>query len=96
MIDDRDLVGFMGSAKAIEEVQEWNSRLQCRRMGNQGQVVRFLNSCRTEHAPTGHACGHHVTVITENRKSVSGDTSCCDVKDGRRQLPSDFEHIGDH
>src|SRR4030095_4772480 len=65
-----DLVEFVGSAEAVKEMQEWDTRLQCRGLCNKREISRLLNRVRAEH---GKACGsgcHDVTVIAEDGKRV--------------------------
>ena len=62
-----DLVDFVRSAEAVEEMQERDAGFERRRMRDQRQVHRFLNRVRAEHGEAGGAAEHH--VASDRRKS---------------------------
>ena len=92
-LDFRNLVG---SAKAIEEMQEGETRLQCCRVRNQSEILGFLHVCRAEHRPAGRTRRHDVAMIPEDGERLSSKRTRGHVKYGGRQLAGDFEHVRQH
>ena len=95
-VDRVDLLDFMTGAETVEEVQERHGALQGRQMGDQGQVVRFLDGVAGQHRETGLAAGHNVAVIAENVQRVIRQGTGADMEDRGRQFAGDLVHIGDH
>ena len=93
---DLDSADLVGRAEAVEEMEEWNARRERGVLRDEGEVVRFLHRARAEHSPTGHARGHDVGVIAEDRQRLRGDRARRHVEDRRRQLAGDLEHVRDH
>ena len=91
-----DGVEFVRRAKAVEEVQERHSGAQRGRLGDQGQVVGLLHRGRRQQRETGLAHRHHILVVSEYRKALGGNRSCCDMDHGSGQLAGDLVHVRDH
>ena len=96
IIQQRDLIHFMGSTEAIKEMQERNTRFQGGRLGNQRKISGFLHGIRTEQRKAGRARRHHVAVVTENRERMRRQSAGGHMNHGWRQLSRDFVHIGNH
>jgi hypothetical protein len=67
-----DFVDFVGSAEAVEKMQERNARFQRRGLGEQREIVCLLDGIGSEHRKTRRARGHQVAVISKNGKGVRG------------------------
>jgi len=91
-----DLVHFVRSAEAVEEVEERHPGFQRGGVGDHGHVLRLLHGGGGEHRPAGRSAGHHVAVVAEDRQRVGGHRSGGDVEHGGSQLAGDLEHVGDH
>src|SRR5215831_1211839 len=81
-----DLGNLVRGAEAVEEVQEWNTRLQRRGVRNQGQIHRFLDRVRGQQRKSRWAYGHGILMVAEDRQRVSSDGARSHVYDGGRQL----------
>lgn len=65
-------------------------------MRDQREILRFLHGARGEHRETRGPNGHDIAVIAEDGQRVRGDGSRGNMKDGRRQLAGNLEHVRDH
>jgi hypothetical protein len=78
VIEDFDLLDFMGRAEPVKEVQERYPCLDGGHMGHAGQVHDFLHTARSEHGKTGLAGRHDILVVAENtqraRRQARADT----------------------
>src|SRR5574340_777603 len=81
---------FVGSAEAVEKVQQRDARVECGRLRDQGEVHDFLDAGGREQTPAGLPDGHDVAVIAENRKRLRGERARRDMKDRGRELASDL------
>ena len=66
IVDHFDLLYFMRSTEAIEEVAERNAGLDRGKMCYQCQVHNFLHGSRCQESKSGLTAGHYVTVISED------------------------------
>ena len=82
--------------KPSKEVQKRDASFQRCGLGDQCEVVSFLDRRRTEHRESGGTSRHHVAVISEDRKRVRGKATGRDVNHRWSQFSSDLEHVGDH
>jgi hypothetical protein len=89
----RDLVR---RPEAVEEVHEWHTGLERRRVRDRGKVLCLLHGRGAEHCEAGGAACHNVGVVAENGQGVRGDGPRCDMHRERGQLARDLEHVGDH
>ncbi len=87
---------LVGGAEPVEEVNEGNSRGQCRHLGDAGHVVGFLDRVRRQHAPPGLAAGIDIRVVTEDRQGVGCNGPSRYVEDRRCQFAGDLVHVWDH
>ena len=76
-----ELVDFMRSAEAIEEMDERQPRFQGRGMGDQRHVVGFLHRVGGQQAEAGRPHRHHILMIAENGQAL-----------GRQRASGDVEH----
>ena len=65
-------------------------------MGNHREILRLLHRRRREQSKAGRADRHDVAVIAEDRQRMRGDRARRDMKDRRRQLACNLEHVRDH
>ena len=86
----------MRGAETVEEMQEWQARLEGRRLSDQGNVHDLLYAAGGQHRPAGRSGRHDVALIPEDRKGLGRQGAGGNVEDRRRQFPGDLEHVGDH
>ena len=56
----------MRGTETVEEAEEGDFAFEGREVGDDGEVVGFLNTVGTGHGETGSAAGHNVGVVTED------------------------------
>ncbi len=91
-----DLLHLVGSAKAVEVVQEGDAGTQGRRLSDQGKVHDLLDIVGTKHGPAGLTAGHDVGVVPEDGEALSRDGASGNMEDGRSELPGDLVHVRNH
>ncbi len=91
-----DLHHFVRCPEPVEEVEDRNAPFQRGRLCDQGEVHHFLHGIRGEEGEPGGAGCHHVAVVAEDRKGMSGNGAGGNVKDRRGELAGDLEHVRDH
>ena len=96
LVEDGDLVDLVRCPEAVEEMEERDPRPQRCGMGDQREVVRFLDRACREHRPAGRARVHDVAVVAEDREGMRRDRPGRHMDDRRRQFAGDLEHVGDH
>src|SRR5512135_1094521 len=69
----KDLGDLMGSAEAVEKVDERYAGFERGRLRNGREVMRLLHRSRGNQAESGLADGHDVLVIAENRQGLGGN-----------------------
>ena len=94
VVERLDLVDLVRGAEPVEEVQEWDPRLERRGVGDEREVLGFLHRRGAEHREAGRPRSHHVAVIAEDRQRVGRHGAGRDVHHERRQLTCDLEHVG--
>ncbi len=94
--NEGDLVDFVRSAEAIEEVHEGDAGEQRGACGDEREVVGLLHGGGAEHGPARGARSHDIAVVAKDRERMGGNGACGDVEDDRRQLSGDLEHVRDH
>ncbi len=65
-------------------------------MRDERNVHHFLHRVGAQQRKAGLTSGHHVAVITKDRKRLHRQRPRADVKHGREQLAGELVHIGDH
>ena len=96
VVDDFDLLHFMGGAEAVEEVAERQAGVDGRKMGHQGHVHALLHRGGAEEGEAGLAGGHDVLMVAEDGQGVGGQGACRHMEDAGQQLARDPVHVGDH
>ena len=91
-----ELVDLVRGAEAVEEMDEGDARLQCRRLRDQRHVVRFLNRAGDELGEAGGQHRHHVLMVAEDRRPLRRQRPGGDVDDAGGQFAGDLVHVGDH
>ena len=91
-----ELVDLVRGAEAVEEMDEGDARLQCRRLRDQRHVVRFLNRAGDELGEAGGQHRHHVLVVAEDRQALRRQRPGGDVDDAGGEFARDLVHVGDH
>ncbi len=94
--EQRQLVDLVRGAKAVEEMDERDARLEGRGLSDQGEIVRFLHRAGGELGEPGRPHRHDVGVVAEDREALGGERARGDVEHRGRQLAGDLEHVGDH
>ena len=96
IVDDFDLLDFMGGTETVEEMAEGDAGFDGGQMGNQGDVHAFLDGAGAKESKTGLARGHHVLLVAEDAQRVRGKGTGGNVEYGGKQFTGDFVHVGDH
>ena len=91
-----DLVDLVGGAEAVEEVDEGDTSLQGRRLGDEGEVHHLLHRGRAEQGETRGPAGHDVGMVAKDRQGLSRQGARRDMHDHGRKLARDLVHVGDH
>ena len=66
IVEKFDLLEFVRGTETVEEAEEGDFAFEGREVGDDGEVVGFLNAVGTGHGKTGSAAGHNVGVVTED------------------------------
>jgi hypothetical protein len=91
-----DQVDFVRGAEPVKEMQERHARFQRRGLGDQREIVRFLNGVGGEQRESGLPGRHHVAVVAEDRKRVRRERARRHMDDRRSQFAGDLVHVGNH
>ena len=91
-----DLHDFVGSAEAVEEMQERNAGFEGGALRDQSGIMSFLNRVGSDQSKTGLAGRHNVALVTENGQSVRSKRTGSNMEDGRDQFTGDLVHVRDH
>ena len=91
-----DLLNLMGSAEAIEEMQEGDPALDGGKVGDGGKIHDLLHTAGTQHGKAGLPAGVHIAVVAEDGKGVGGKGARRAVNDAGQQFARHLVHIGDH
>ena len=86
----------MGGPKPVEKMEERDTALQGRRLGDQGHVVSFLNGAGSQHCESCGPAGHDVRVIAVYGKGVGCDRPCRDVHHKGGEFTGDLVHVRYH
>jgi len=89
-------IDLVRGTEAVEEMDEGDTRLERRRLGDQRVVMGFLHRSRGEECEASGPRCHHIGMVAENRKRLRRDGPGGNVKHRRRQLARDLVHIGQH
>src|SRR5512145_2049609 len=76
-----DLIYLMRGTESVEEMEEWNARLERCRLCNRRKVVGFLHGAGGQQCPTRLADRHHILVIAVDREGVRRDRARGDMED---------------
>ena len=85
-----DLLYFVRSTKAVEEVDKRYPPGDRRQVSHRRQVHHLLNVILHQHGAAGLAHRHHVLMVAKNIQRIGRQRPGADVKDARQQLPGDF------
>ena len=96
LLHDFNLVVFMRGTETVEEVYEGHAGLQCCQVGNGCQVHYFLYRSGAEHGKTRLTAGHHILVIAEDTKRMTGERTGRYVEYARKQFACNLIHIRNH
>ena len=91
-----DLLYFVRSTKAVEEVDKRYPPGDRRQMRHRRQVHHLLNVILHQHGAAGLAHRHHILMVAKNIQRIGRQRPGANVKDARQQLPGNFVQIGDH
>ena len=91
-----DLHHFVGGTETVEEVHERNAAFESGSVGHESEVLAFLHAAGGEHGETGLAAGHHVGMVTENRKTLHGEGTSSHMEDRGGQFARNLVHVRDH
>ena len=95
-IPSLDFLDLVAGAEAVEEVEERHAALQGGEVGHRGEVHHLLHRALGQQGEAGLTGAHHVGVVTEDGQSLSGEGTCGDVEDARKELTSNLVHVGNH
>ena len=96
VLNELYLLYFVRCAEAVKEVHERNARLDRAQMSYESEVHNFLYGSGSEHGKTRLTCAHNVRMIAENRKRMSGKSTCRYMENAGKKLACDFVHVRDH
>ena len=91
-----DLLNFVRSAEAVEEVEERNLSLKRSGVGDHRHIVRFLNGVGAEHRKTCLTAGHDIAVIAENAETLASERTCGNMENRGSKLAGNLIHVGNH
>ena len=91
-----DFVILMRRAETVEEVDEGNAGLQCRKVRNGGKVHHLLYGTGAEHAEAGLAACHHILVVSKDTKRMRSQCTGRYVENAGQQFAGNLVHIGNH
>ncbi len=91
-----NLLDLMRSPEAVEEVDEGDTRFVGCRLGDQSEVMGFLNRSGAQKRKAGASSSHHVAVVSKDRQRVRGHGTGRDMEHSRQEFSCDLEHVGDH
>ena len=91
-----DFVYLVGSAEAVHDVQERHTGFERACLGDEGEIVCFLNGCPEEHTPAGSSRCHDITVLAKDRQRVGCQLPGSDVEDCAGELACNLVEVGDH
>jgi len=91
--DKLNLVDFMGSTKAIHEMQERYSRVESGNLRNDRQVMGFLNTEGAQHGKSAATDEHGVAVVTVDGKGLSSQGTGSNVNDRRQKFAGDLVEV---
>ncbi len=82
--DSLDLGDLVGRPEPVEEMEKGHPRFERGQVGDEGEVVGFLDRARGEHGEPGLPGPHHVGVVAEYGEGMGGDRPRGDMNDHRR------------
>ena len=91
-----DGVDFVRDSPTVEEVQEGNTAGDGGQVGDESQIVSFLDAVRGEDGETGLTSSHDIGVFAEKRKGLLGDHTRGDVDDSGKETTGNTIHVGNH
>ena len=86
----------MGGAESVEERDERDLAFERGQVGDDRQVVGFLDAGGAGHGETGRAAGHHVGVVAEDRERLRSEGAGGHMEHGRQHFAGDLVHVRDH
>ena len=96
IIDDVDFFDDVGRPESVEEMKKRNPGPESRKVGDDGQVLGFLDRAGAGHGEAGVAGRHDVAVIAEDRERLAGQGAGRDQEDRGEHLPGDLVHVREH
>ena len=91
-----DFGDLVGSAEAVEEMDERDARAVASGGGDEGEIVGFLAVVGAEEGAAGGAAGHDIGVVAEDGEALRGDGAGGDVEGEREEFAGDLVEVGDH
>ncbi len=91
-----NLLNFVRSTEAIEEVQECHALVDGSQMSNSAEIHNLLRRGRCQHGKTGVADCHNVGMVTEDGQCMSGKGTSGNVEYARKHLACDLVHVRNH
>ena len=80
IINDFDLLNFVGSAETVKEVDERNTTLNSDQVSDSRQIHNFLNAGFAEHGATALTTRHNVLMIAEDVQVVGSKRARADME----------------
>ena len=96
IIPDFDLLNFVRSAEAVEEVDKRNAALNGGKMSNCREIHDFLRVGFGKHSIAGLTTCIDVGMVAEDVKSVRSDAASRNMDNVRKQFAGDLVHVRDH
>lgn len=81
--DERNFVDLVRGSKSIHKVEEGDPRFESSDLRYYRHVVCLLNAERRDHGKATATTKHGIAVITVNGQGLTGESSRCDMNNGR-------------
>ena len=95
ILNHLDFLDFVGSSESVVEVKKRHPGFHCGQVGNQCQVLGFLNRRGGQHGKAGLACGHDILMVSKDGQGMCGYRAGCNMKNTGEQFAGYLIHIGD-
>ena len=96
VVDLLNLLNGVRCAESVKEMNKGNLGFEGGKVGYRCNVLCFLDIRGCHESESGGAAGHHVRVISENRKRLACERTGGYVEDRGNHFTGDLEHVRDH
>ncbi len=96
VVDDFNLLDFVGSTETVKEVAEWYACFNGRKVCHESHVHGFLNGIGNEHSKASLASGHNVLVVAKDGQGMSSKSTCRNVENAWKEFTRNLVHVWNH